>query len=47
MTTRELAIEAYKVILDAKKPLRSFADFRYMFEEPDNDHREQAGTAEG
>ena len=47
MTTNDLAIEAYNVILDAKKPLRSFADFRYMFSTTEDDHREEAGTAEG
>ena len=46
MTTNDLAIEAYKVILAAKEPLRHFADFRYMFSTPEDDHWEKAGTAE-
>ena len=47
MTPREQAIEAYKMILAAKEHLRHFADFRYMFSTPEDDHREKAGTAEG
>ena len=31
MTTRELAIEAYRSILKGQEPMRRFADFRYLF----------------